>query len=182
MKIQNLVLSAFSLLCILSCDNKIVPLKYAYQQDAYEFKINSNKDKAWDQLIDLFTKNGLAINTLNKADGVITTERTSFLSSYTWENKHGTIMNSDAMVVCGRYRGMFTLGPSFRPTNLTGQWVVRLKEQEGSTFVVVKLANASGEIFARSPNANPSGEYSSPYALQVRSTGVFERSIEHSLN
>jgi len=182
MKIRPHIVIAFFLFLMVGCDNKLIPLKYAYQQEAYEFKTNSSKDRAWDQLIDLLTKNGLAIKTINKADGLITTETTSFLDSYTWENRHGTIMSPNAIVVCSRYRGMLTVGQSFKPNTLTGQWIVRLKEEEGKTAVMVKLANASGEVFVTGSDAHQPGEPASPYALQVRSTGVFERSIEHSLN
>ena len=172
MKIELVILCFLFSLTLVSCEKRIVPLKYAYQQDAYEFKTNYNREKTWDQLIDLFTKEGLAIKTIDKVDGIITTEKTSFLNSYTWENKHGTLICSDARVVCGRYRGTFTLGPSFRPGTLTGQWVVRINEDGGATAVVIKLANASAEIFAASATSNQAAEYWSPYVLQVRHRSI----------
>jgi hypothetical protein len=63
---------------IISCNNKVIPLKNSYQSTAYESSTALDKDETWSALIDLFTTNGLPIKTIDKADGVITTDYVSF--------------------------------------------------------------------------------------------------------
>ncbi|PZX61942.1 outer membrane protein assembly factor BamC [Hydrotalea sandarakina] len=166
---------------IIGCNNKVIPLKNSYQSTAYEFSTALDKDETWSALIDLFTTKGLPIKTIDKADGVITTDYVSFLNSYTWENKDGSLINPNAFVVCSKFRGPFTLTTSFTPTTLTGQWLVRIKQVSGKTVVNIKLANAKGTI--GSGDINSQGDLTSvtPYDLQVESTGIFEKSVQDKL-
>lgn len=166
---------------IVSCDNKIIPLKNSYQATAYEFTTSQDKDETWNTLIDLFTVKGLPIKTINKADGVITTDYISFLNSYSWENKDGSLTNPNAFVVCSKFRGPFTFATSFSPTTLTGQWLVRIKQASDKTFVTVKLANVKGKIGSGDINSNGDVTSLTTYDLQVESTGIFEKIVETKL-
>lgn len=176
-KLFNLVL----VFLIVGCNNKIIPLKNSYQASAYEFATSQDKDETWNTLIDLFTVKGLPIKTINKADGVITTDYISFLNSYTWENKDGSLTNPNAFVVCSKFRGPFTLATSLTPTTLTGQWLVRIKRASDKTVVTIKLANVIGKI--GSGDINSQGDFTSitTHDLQVESTGIFEKSVENKL-
>ena len=94
---------------MIGCGNKVIPLKSKYQSRPYEFTVADNSELAWNKLIDLFTAKGVAIKKVDKNDGLITTDITSFLRSYTWENKDGSLINPDAFVVCSKFRGPLTL-------------------------------------------------------------------------
>src|SRR3954471_10243109 len=122
MKAIFITISFAYLFLIVSCDNKVVPLQNTYQDKPYEFATSSNKEQAWNTLIDLLTAKGLAIKTIDKNDGLITTDNTSFLNSYAWENKDGSLTNPKAFVVCSKVRGPFTFPSSIRPEFIAGQW------------------------------------------------------------
>src|SRR6476620_6583690 len=140
------VVFAFTSLLVMGCDNKVIPLQNTYQDKSYEFSVPSAKDKVWTELIDLFHTKGVAIKTIDKKEGVITTENTSFLNSYSWEDKNGGLTNPNAFVVCSKVRGTFTFPPSLKPDSVTGQLTVLLKEESDKTFVSIGLTNASGVV------------------------------------
>jgi hypothetical protein len=169
------------LLTIISCNNNIVPLKGNYQDKPYEFVTSSSKDQIWDKLIDFLIAKGLAIKTIDKNSGVITTDNTSFINSYTWESKDGSLVNTDAFVVCSKYRGLLTFGPSIRPEVITGQWTVRVKQNGDNTIVVTNLSNAAGKIVFQNAGSNGQGMTTQTYDLTVKSTGLFEKTIENAL-
>jgi len=173
-------LSFACLFVIVGCNNKVVPLQNTYQDKPYEFATSSNKEQAWNTLIDLLTAKGLAIKTIDKNDGLITTENTSFLNSYAWENNDGSLTNPKAFVVCSKVRGPFTFPSSIRPDGITGQWTVRTKQEADKTIVNIKLSNAGGKVVIEN-----SGIYGSAtketHNLIVESTGIFEKSIEEAL-
>ena len=175
------VVSGFAiLLALTSCNNKVVPLQGAYQDKPYQIVTTASKDQVWNKLIDLFTAKGLAIKTIDKNDGIITTDNTSFLNSYTWERKGSVLANSDALVVCSRVRGLFTVSSSLKPTALTGQWAVRVTQEGDKTIVDTRLANATGKV-----EIENTGLYGYPvketHDLIVKSTGLFEKAIETAL-
>jgi hypothetical protein len=165
------------LFLIVGCDNKVIPLKNKYEDKPYEFTVSNNKDLVWNKLIDLFTKKGLAIKTIDKTDGVITTDNASFINSYTWENKDGNLINPNALVVCSKFRGPFTLGTSLTPSAITGQWIVRIKQESDKTILNVKLANAIGKISIGDTGLNGHESTLSTYELRIESTGVFEKLV-----
>lgn len=180
MKTLFTTLSFACLFLIVGCNNKVIPLKNTYQDKSYKFANSSNKEQTWNKLIDLFTAKGLAIKTIDKNDGLITTDNTSFLNSYAWENKDGSLTNPNAFVVCSKVRGFLTLASSIKPDNITGQWTVRTKQEADKTIVDIRLANAGGKVVIEN-----SGIYGSAtketHNLIVESTGIFEKSIEEAL-
>lgn len=172
--------SGFAILLVLAgCNNRIVPLQGTYQDQPYQIVTTASKEQVWTKLVDLFTAKGLAIKTIDKNDGIITTDHTSFLDSYAWESKGGILTNPSALVVCSKVRGAFTIPASLKPTVLTGQWAVRVKQEGDKTIINTRLANAAGKI--EIDHTGYSYATKETYNLMVRSTGIFEKSIEAAL-
>jgi L-arabinose isomerase len=128
----------------------------------------------------VFTTKGLAIKTIDKNSGVITTDNTSFINSYTYETKDGNLANPYAMVVCNKVRGLLTLSSLIKPDVITGQWAIRVKEDGNRTIVDTKLANVVGKVVIQNPPVNVQ-TVAETHNLIVKSTGVFEKTIEDVL-
>ena len=164
----------------LSCNNKVVPLQKTYPDKSYEFSVSSPKDQVWTKLIDLLNTKGLAIKTIDKNSGVITTDNTSFINAYTWENKDGNLINPNALVICSKVRGPFTFATSLKPNSLTGQWTFLTQQKSDKTNVKISLANAAGEVVIE--NSRIYGSVTKEtHNLIVKSTGVFEKEVEDAL-
>ena len=181
MKIFTTSFIAFFFFLMIGCGNKVIPLKSKYQDRPYEFTVADNRELAWNKLIDLFTAKGLTIKNIDKNDGLITTDITSFLRSYTWENKDGSLINPDAFVVCSKFRGPLTLATSFTPSLITGQWIVRINQRADKIVLSVKLANASGKISIADTVLHGQETATTTYELKIESTAVFEKSVEDAL-
>ena len=107
-------------------------LKGTYQNTPYEIQTSKPFDTVWSNLIDLFATKGISIKTIDKADGLIVSEKTSFLNSYTFENKKGKLIDTTAFVVTCRPRGLDPL------TDIIGVWNVRIKVVGGKTVINVR--------------------------------------------
>lgn len=172
--------AAFSftvLLLFIGCNSKTAPLKGVYQDKTYEFITSDSKEKVWNKLLDFFTTEGLIIKTIDKTSGLIVTDITSFLHSYTREAKDGSLIDKNAKVVCSKARGPVAFAAKSKPDVITGQWIVRVKEEADKITVGVKLVNVDGRIVLQDSTANrivPEANY----YLTVKSTGVFEKSVE----
>jgi hypothetical protein len=149
------------------CDNKLIPLRGNYPVIPYEISTTSTREQAWNKTIEILLSKGYAIKFSDKNSGVITTDNISFLNAYTWESKEGDLINPNAFVVCSRFRAPFTIAPSLEPYTLTGQWAILIKDENNHVVLNISLANAAGKIEA--------------YDLVVKSTGVFEKSVEEGL-
>lgn len=172
--------AAFSfiiLLLFIGCHLRTAPLKGVYQEKTYDFVTSDSKEKVWNKLLDFFTTEGLIIKTIDKPSGLIVTDVTSFLHSYTQEAKNGSLIDPNAQVVCSRAKGSLTLAVQKKPDVITGQWIVRVKEETDKTVVSVKLANIDGRIVLQDSTANRVVPEANFY-LTVKSTGVFEKAIE----
>jgi len=168
----------FGLICILStfsCNNELIPLEQTYQDNPYEFSVSATKDEVWTKLVQLLTSKGLAIKTIDKSNGLITTDNISFLNSYSFENNDGGLTNPNAFVVCTKVRGPFTFTASLKPDAISGQWTVLTKQADDKTLVDIKLANASGKVVVEDADTRET------HNLTVTSTGVFEKSVQDAL-
>jgi hypothetical protein len=146
-----------------------------YQENVYQNETLRSFDDTWSRLIDLFAQKGLSVKIIDKSSGLIISEKTSFLSSYTYEDQQGKPINSNAFVAVSNLKSVF--GTSFTPTVLTGDWNVRIKQGEGKTVVNVNLVNIVAGYTA------PASMYDTPTTLELdaKSTGVFERLIADQL-
>lgn len=180
MKTFSAACSFTILLLFIGCNFKTRPLKGVYQDKTYEFVTADSKEKVWNKLLDFFTAEGLIIKTIDKTSGLIVTDITSFLHSYTREAKDGSLIDSNAKVVYSKVRAPLTFALTNKPDVITGQWIVRVKEEANKTMVGVKLANIDGRIVLKDSSANrivPEANYN----LTVKSTGVFEKAVEAAL-
>lgn len=174
-----LTLTAFTcLLCMFSCNNKVVALQNNYQDKPYQFSVSSSKEKTITELVDVLTSKGFAIKTVDQNMGLITTDNASFLRSYSFENKDGSLTNPNAIVVCTKVRGPLTFSTSIKPESVTGQWILITKQSNNKTLVTISLANAEGKVIEGDSNEDSKRIYN----LLVKSTGAFEKSVESSFN
>lgn len=173
--------SFYSFMCLISlfifasCHNKLMSFQEDYSTP-HQFISSSSKDQVWDQLIDLLMAKGIALMTLDKNSGVITSDKTSFLNSYTWERKKGGLLNPNAMVVCSQLR---IFGIPLKPEIVSGQWAFRIKEQADKTIVIISLVNATGKIVVENTSSPHTTRETNN--LVVKSTGLFEKTIEDAL-
>jgi hypothetical protein len=174
-------LAAFILLN--RCNYKADPVKEIDPGKFYQFVSSSPKEKVWNEIIDALTEQKLAIETTNKDSGFIATGITSFLNSYTWENKHRDLENPNALVVCSMNAVPFVSTPPVKPNSLTGQWVVFVKGEPGKAIVYIKLVNAAGQVVIENSDPLPVEQVSvETHNLRVESTGVFEKELEKAIN
>jgi hypothetical protein len=179
MKRLILLYSLFGSVVSVSCNNKAMSFKGEYAVKPAKIVVSS-KEKAWTKIIETCLANGWTVKTLDKSNGLITTETSSFLNSYTWEHKDGSITDPKAFVVCAKLRGLFTINKSIKPTVLQGQWSFYIRDEEGRTVVETALTNATGKI-ENNPGKYDRSVESYNYNIEVRSTGVFEKIIEEAM-
>jgi len=160
----------FTCIVLVSCTVSKPTLKGKYQETPYQIETSKSFDETWSKLIDLFAQKGLSIKIIDKSSGLITSEKTSFLSSYTFENEQGQPEKPNAFVVVSKLSAM---GRVYPPQTLTGEWNVRIKPVEGKTIINVNLVNIVAQYF------QPQSQYSAQktYDLEAKSTGVFEKLI-----
>lgn len=174
MKQAFLFAGSFFLLLLTGCGPRIYPVAHTYQIDGYEFNSKFSKEEIWNKTIAFFISKGMSIKSLSKEDGLITTEPTSFLHSYTEEDEYGNLKNPYAFIVTNRYGFWYAPGSRYAiPVQLTGQWIVWIREnKDNTTHIRIKLANTMGRFSEGSILPIPT----------VRSTGIFEFSIESAFN
>lgn len=159
------------LLLIAGCTTVIVPLKGTYEKPA--FVSSKNVDQVWSNIIDMFANHGISIKLIDKASGLIVSEETSFLDSFTFEDPNGNLRDNTAIVVLNTIKyGEVQQVPQF----VTGSWNIRIKpnaEDPNKTDVNVNLLNIKAEFHYYG------GSYVPPrhYIFEGKSTGVFEKKI-----
>ena len=165
---------------LLSCNMKVVPFQKEYNSSTYSISTTQSKDLTWSKVVNYLTITGVPILSIDKGSGVITSDKISFLNSYTWEDKSGNIMNSNALVVCNKVRGPFTIPVSEKPTSIYGQWIISVQDSNQGVVVQAKLANANGNLLI--DNSDKNGSARQTFNLQIQSTGMFERQLESAIN
>jgi hypothetical protein len=179
MKLLSTFFLFISFLLLNSCGFRVLPLTGSYAEKPYEFGISS-KDQSWKNLIDYLTEKGIAIKLIDKASGIITTEPTSLLNAFTWENKDGSLTNPDAFVVCSKVRAPLQIASSLKPTELRGQWVFLFKEEGEKNYLLIRFTNGYGKVLETTSGDSGSSAYT--YNLDVKSTGLFEKQVQEQLN
>ncbi len=121
--------------------------------------------------MNLETKQMYAIKVIDKSSGLITTEKSSFISNYSYEGDNGQLESPNAWVVINKQ----TYGGSvIAPQKLTGEWNVRVKTTgDNKTSINVNITNIEGSYY----------QAQAPYTPQMnltyegKSTGKFEKII-----
>lgn len=166
------VFVCLTLMLLTGCIMENAPLKGSYSTAPAEITVNKSIDIVWSNVIDLFATKGLSIKIIDKTNGLITSEKTSFINNYTRENDEGVLENSDAWIVVSKMKD--GLGRPLSPDNLTGEWNIRVKSLDANrTSINVNLTNINGTIFV------PASKYTAPNELVFvcKSTGRFEKTI-----
>lgn len=152
---------------------KPVSLKGNYSESPYEVVSDKEFDQVWSNIIDLFATKGLSIKLIDKNSGLIISEKTSFLSDYTFEDKNGVLENPNASIVIEKmtYEGY---NQSLKPQKITGEWNIRIKENSSGKVVVnVNLTNIDATSLVAGSQYSPAQNLT----FNGKSTGKFEELI-----
>ena len=177
---KKILLLIGTILSLNSCSSSFniykIPLKNKYEiVDTYQTE--KTKEEAWNNIVEVFAKNGLGIKIIDKSSGLIVSEVSTFQNYHkesgvvSYENKNGFLVNTDAYIVCSKYE--------YRSSDIladlvTGYWNVRIFEKDGKVFVNTNLTNIkASNLF--DPN-------NSQYLFTCKSTGVFEKNIFNMVN
>lgn len=163
MRLPSKLLLFFFSVSLLSCAPNLYHIKGSYLNKPYQIYSDKSKDEVWNKIIELFSSQGIAIKLIDKNSGLILSERTSFLSDYSYENDDGSLQNPNAFVVCDKVVWQTVLQ---YPKQVTGEWNIRVVENSGKTLINVNLVNIQ-VIFSTNPALEGTG----------KSTGKYERIV-----
>jgi hypothetical protein len=171
---MNKLIFTFSIMSLLSCSPKIIPLKGSYPATPIiQYSSNSIVD-VWDKIIDFFAQKGLAIKIIDKSSGLIVSDATEL--TWTFENKEGKPNHPDRWVAIPK-----VIAPgadrATSPSSVRGEWNVRIKKAGDKTSINVNLVNIEERVVT--------GSYASSSLTYTRvdgkSTGVFEKMIYEAI-
>src|SRR4051812_9290091 len=94
---QKTLIGLFLISTLISCSNKVIPLKNNYSNGNFESISQRPKDQVWDNIIDMFTKKGLSIRIIDRSSGLIISNETRL--PWTFETKAGKLEKPTAWVV-----------------------------------------------------------------------------------
>jgi hypothetical protein len=164
MRTITITLLSAILLLLSGCGPKLQPFRGSYSDKPFQIETIKSKEEVWNKIIELFATRGLTIKLIDKSSGLIVSEKTSFLNSYTVENENGTLVDPNAFIVCDR---MVWQTVEQAPLKVSGEWNIRLVETTGKTLINVNLVNI--EIIYYS--------LAEPLYAKGKSTGKFEKII-----
>jgi hypothetical protein len=170
---KKIILGALILFSITSCAPiKMTALKEVHFEPPYNVTSNKTQQEVWEKIIDLFATKGLSIKIIDKNSGLLTSEKTSFKDNSTIEDKTGKLINPEAYIVTSYYNSM---GMIIKPTILTGEWNIRIKEdkENNGTVININLVNIEAVTAGYATAYGPSPSYN----FEAKSTGKFEAMI-----
>lgn len=157
-----------------SCTIKTIPLKGHYSNGNFEAITDKSREQVWDQLIDLFAKNGLPISVIDKSSGLIVSNGAQL--TWTYEDKKGNLVNPNASVVIAKLSLNGEELKGARPALIVGSWNVRIKSvSDKQTMVNINLVNPRITYNTMSTNNTEFNQGS------IQSTGNFEKKIFESI-
>jgi hypothetical protein len=152
---------------------KPVALQGNYSDKPFEVVSDKQFDQVWSNIIDLFATKGLSIKLIDKASGLIISEKTSFISDYTFEDSTGGLVNPNASIVIEK-KIVTGYNQSLKPEKITGEWNIRIKENNtGKIGVNVNLTNIDATSFIAGSQYSPAQNL----IFIGKSTGKFEELI-----
>lgn len=152
---------------------KMTPLKSDYSKVKNTFYTDKSKDYVWGKIVELFSTNGIGIGLIDKASGLIVSNKTNFLDKITAETQAGELVDNTAYIV------RETKGNAFgdiKPLEVNGTWNIRVFEKEGKTGVNINLTNIYAGITVSI------GTQSSTVTFNAKSTGNFEKMVFDSIS
>ena len=130
---------------------------------------NKSYDEVWGDVIDFFATSGIPISTMEKESGLIVSSKVA-LDGMTTTEENGKISNPNAYIVIPSVKSM----PFVKSTvNVTADFNVRVKEQNGKVIVTVNLTNIMAQVKDKTLDGKPM----STKTIEAKSTGVFEKTI-----
>lgn len=172
---KKLLVSLILFCCFCSCEAPKMILKGNYQETPYSVETSKSLEEVWSNIIDLFSTHGISIKIIDKSSGLITSDHTSFLNNYTYEDEYGKPINPNAYVVIYKLKNGF--GTPLPPDYIEGDWNIRIKNIDGKTIINVNLVNLRSTFTTQASRYGPSSIINIP----VKSTGVFEKVIAESI-
>jgi hypothetical protein len=152
---------------------KPVVLQGNYSDKPYEVVSDKQFDQVWSNTIDLFATKGFSIKLIDKNSGLIISEKTSFISDYTFEDMNGALENANASIVIEK-KLVSGFNQFFKPQKITGECNIRIKENgTGKIVVNVNLTNIEATSFILGSQYSPAQNL----IFNGKSTGKFEELI-----
>lgn len=154
---------------------RLVPLKGDYSKVQNTFYTDKSKDEVWSKIVELFSTNGIGISLIDKSSGLIVSNKTSFIDSYTREDEHGRLINNKAFLVVEHYDNLRK--DLNAPQVCDGIWNIRMFNKDGKTAININLTNIKAHAEMNF------GTYLGVKAFDFnsKSTGSFEKMIAESL-
>lgn len=134
-----------------------------------KFESQKSFDEVWSNIIDLFAEKGIAIKVIDRSSGLIASEKTDFLTRYSFEEA-GVLKKKGAWIVLSSIKAG---GMEIKPQVVNAEWNIRIKKSSSGTIVNVNLVNIQASTYS------PPGQYVAEhtYVFDGKSTGVFEKMI-----
>ncbi|WP_288531763.1 hypothetical protein [uncultured Bacteroides sp.] len=129
-------------------------------------KTDNPFDEVWNKVIDYFATNGIPIATLEKASGLIVSNKVQLKDAVTIE-QDGKPLDKNAYIVIPYAKNIIY-------KNVTSDFNVRVREVDGKVVITVNLPNIVAERTIK-----PTGftMISVPENVEAKSTGVFEAGL-----
>ena len=163
---KKLFLLVLSCVLLSSCTTtKISSLTGTYSVNT-SIETDKSYDEVWGKVIDYFATSGIPISTLEKASGLIVSNKVA-LENMTTTEKNGVISNPNAYIVIPYVKNSSHL-------QVTSDFNVRVTEQNGKVVISVNLPNIKAQLDVLE------GLYMrvwTPKSVEAKSTGVFEKTL-----
>jgi hypothetical protein len=166
---------------------KSIAPKGSYPPTPMEFKSEKIFDEVWDNLVDVFAQQGLAIKIIDRSSGLIISEKSKLTA--TIEDKFGKPLDPTAYVVVPKFRNVNsnrdepisgTLSGVYAkkmiPLPVFGEWNVRVKKSGNGSTINVNITNVSYDVYM-----NATKTYNSRGLQDYKSTGIFENALANHI-
>src|SRR5690625_2550464 len=158
-----------------SCALQQIPLKNSYNNESFELETSTDFDTVWENIIELFAKNGIGIKLIDKKSGFIIANNT--LTSITTEDDDGNLIDPNAWAVSEKY-----IDPGSRkiyyPYEALIEWNIHIKEKQNQTIININLIDINNKIKVIDSHNNKRIINNT----ELISTHVFENEIAKKIN
>ena len=132
--------------------------------------VDSEFDKVWGKVIDVFAQKGIPINVIDKSSGLIVSNKFPIPLSMVTKEKGGVPSDKNAFLVIPSTISRVLLH-SYLVDEASGSFNVRVKKNESGKVVInINLVNVESKFV-------PNDRRRSPIDILAKSTGVFEKKM-----
>lgn len=176
MNIRNL--SAAAAFVFSSCyTTKTIALKGKYPTPPIITMSDKSFDQVWGNTVDFFAQHGIPIKLIDKASGIIVSEKTKL--DWSFEDKMGKLVHPQAYVALNKIIDDVS-GRAYTPEEVTGEWNIRIKPTDKGTLINVNLYDIYA-TYTRAYYSSYTHGVIQPVKTDGYTTGVFERSLEDAV-